>query len=69
MRVQVGGLRGLRAVLNPDSPDPASPPEVSGLLARAEERFGSLDALPFSEIMPHIAGYRGRVRSRRRRDT
>jgi len=67
MRVQVGGLRGLRAIVDGTDTEPAELPEVFSLVERAMAKFGDLDALPFSEIMPHIAGYRGRSRSRRRR--
>lgn len=67
MRVQVGGLRGLQAVLEDDSSTPDQPPEVFSLVALALERFGNLVKIPFSAIMPHIAGYRGKTRSRRRR--
>ena len=67
MRVQVGGLRGLRAIVDTNETDPADLPEVFSLVERAVATFGALDALPFSEIMPYIASYRGRSRSRRRR--
>jgi hypothetical protein len=67
IRVQVGGLRGLHAVLEPGQPVPEQIPDVYGVIARAEQRFGDLAALPFSDIMPQIAAYKGRSRSRRRR--
>jgi hypothetical protein len=67
VRVQVGGLRGLHAVLDPDQPVPERIADVYGVIARAEQRFGELQALPFSQIMPQIAAYQGRSRSRRRR--
>lgn len=67
MRVQVGGLRGLHAVTYPDRPVPDAVPDVHGLIEDARLRFGTLAALPFAEIMPHIAAYRGRTRARRNR--
>jgi hypothetical protein len=67
MRVQVGGLRGLRAIVDAADTEAADLPEVFSLVERAVATFGALDALPFSEIMPYIASYRGRSRSRRRR--
>lgn len=67
VRVQVGGLRGLHTVLDPDQPVPERIPDVYDVVARAEQCFGELEALPFSEIMPQIAAYQGRSRSRRRR--
>lgn len=69
VRVQVGGLRGLHVVLDPDRPPPEHIPDVYGVIARAEQRFGALEALPFSDIMPQIAAYQGRVQSRRRKKT
>lgn len=68
MRVQVGGLRGLHAVTFPGDPVPEAVADVDALIEQAGQRFGSLEALPFVEIMPHIAAYRGRTRVRRRKD-
>ena len=67
MRVQVGGLRGLRAVIDPGAGEAGPVDDVYALVTRALDRYGSLGSLPYSAIMPHIAAYRGRTRSRRRR--
>ncbi len=67
MRLQVGGMRGIRSLLEPDAQDPGAVPDVNGLLASAETQFGDLEQLPFSEIMPHIAAFEGRPRRSRRR--
>jgi len=66
IRIQVGGMRGLQAVLEPDQPAPDKIDDIYATIARAEQVFGDLDRLPFSEIMPQIAAYQGRTRSRRR---
>lgn len=66
IRIQVGGMRGLKAVLEPDQPAPDKIDDVYATIAQAEREFGSLDALPFSDIMPQIAAYKGRRRARRR---
>lgn len=66
IRIQVGGMRGLAAVLAPEQPAPDRIDDVYATIAQAEQQFGSLDALPFSDIMPQIAAYKGRKRSRRR---
>lgn len=66
IRVQVGGLRGLHAVLDPGQPVPDKIADVYHLVRRAEQTFGGLEAVPFSEVMPQIAAYRGRTRARRR---
>lgn len=74
MRVQVGGLRGVRVALAAASAQTtdAAPPvprggaeaapiaDIDGLLAAAVERFGALDALPFQPIVQQIAAFRGR---------
>ena len=73
IRVQVGGLRGIRAVLAGTDVKPAEPGEpveitdIHATVNAARRRFGALEQLPFSRIMQHIAAYRGRTRSRRRR--
>ncbi len=63
MRVQVGGMRGLNKLLNGDD---TQVPDVDAILQAAIERWGSLEQLPFSEIMPSIAAYKGKTRARRR---
>jgi hypothetical protein len=67
IRIQVGGMRGIRALLEPNAPDPGQVSDVDGLLAVAEQRFGDLTQLPYSEVMPHIAAYQGRPTRRGRR--
>jgi len=64
IRLQVGGMRGLMQVL--DDSDEKGIGDVDGLLAAAEERFGTLEQLPFSRIMREVAAYQVRKRSRRR---
>jgi hypothetical protein len=63
MRVQIGGMRGLNKLLNGDD---TQVPDVDAILQAAIERWGSLEQLPFSEIMPSIAAYKGKTRARRR---
>jgi len=67
IRLQVGGMRGLLGVLGEASNTPTTVEDVDGLLAEAEDRFGALEALPFSEIMREVAAYQVRKRSRRGR--
>lgn len=58
MRIQCGGLHGLRQVL-----DPAAPvPQVRPLVLKAKERYGELAALPFSEIVQGVAAFQLRRR-------
>ena len=60
MRIQVGGLRGLHAVLDPDNPVPRFVPDISATISAALSRFGALEALPFSLILREVAAYQGR---------
>ena len=68
IRVQVGGMRGLFSVLKPDVTLPDFIADINGLLQTAKERFGALEDLPFSGIMPEIAAYEVKRRSRRSKD-
>jgi len=63
MRVQIGGMRGLNKLLNGDD---TQVPDVDAILQAAIQRWGSLEQLPFSEIMPSIAAYKGKTRARSR---
>lgn len=65
MRVQVGGLRGLQAVLELQEPLPARIPDIDRLLTLALDHFGSLAEIPFQPIIQQIAAFQGRKRSGR----
>lgn len=67
MRIQVGGLRGLRAALAPEQPVPANIDDIYGIIEAARARFGDLERLPFQIIVQQIAAYQGRKRFRQRR--
>ena len=67
MRIQVGGLRGIEAALNPDQPVPARIADVRRTIETAIAEYGSLADLPFQEIVKQIAAYQGRQRPRRKR--
>lgn len=60
MRIQVGGLRGLAAVISPEAPVPNQIDDIHGVVAAAQDRFGSFADLPFQPIIQQIAAYRGR---------
>lgn len=66
MKIQVGGLRGIRAALEPHVPADTPIDDVHGLLCRAREAFGGLTTLPFSAIMREVAAYQVKRRARRR---
>lgn len=58
MKIQCGGLDGLQALLA----DAAEVPEVRRLLGLARQRYGELEALPFSEIVQGVAAWKARRR-------
>lgn len=66
MRLQVGGLRGLCCIIDPDSPVPEKIENVTGIVEAAVSRFGGLDRLPFQEIIKQIAAYKGRDHSNKK---
>ncbi len=59
MKVQCGGLVGLKDLLDPA----AHAPDVLKLVHRAQAEFGTLDQLPFSRIVQGIAHWQIRKRS------
>ena len=66
IRIQVGGMRGLRGLLDEEVEETSPVDDVDRILAGVEARYGALDTLPFDRIMPAIAAYRGRQRAGRR---
>ena len=67
MRVQVGGMRGIRALVDTSAENPNAVPDVYGILQLAIETFGSLEKIPYSDVMPTIAAYKSKTRAKRRR--
>ncbi|HLD14888.1 MAG TPA: hypothetical protein VJB18_09265 [Burkholderiales bacterium] len=65
MKIMVGGLTGLEAVLHTGSQKPPGQPEIRdihGLVQQAQTAFGSLTALPYPEIMKSVAAFQLRKR-------
>jgi hypothetical protein len=58
MKIQCGGLGGLRDVLDPAAPAP----DVRRLVRKAQAAYGTLAALPFSQIIQGVAHWQGRKR-------
>lgn len=54
LQLQCGGLNGLRDVIDPAAPAPS----VRTLVRHAQERYGELEQLPFSEIVKAIASWK-----------
>lgn len=63
MRLQVGGMRGVARLLQRQD----STAGVDELLVAVADAYGSLEAVPFSEIMPDLSAYQVRKRARKRR--
>ncbi len=62
MRIQIGGLRGVHAVLNNEEAPPLCIEDIYLLLKQAVETYKSLDQLPFQEVIKQVAAYKGRRR-------
>lgn len=58
MKIQCGGLNGLRDLLDAA----AVAPNVQHLVRLAQERHGELADLPFTEIVKGVAAWKGRRR-------
>lgn len=58
MKIQCGGLNGLKDVLDPEAPAP----DVRRLIRQALAEYGTLEALPFSRIVQGVAHWQGRKR-------
>ena len=66
IRLQVGGMRGVHKIMaGDDEPAPNPIDDVDQILTAAEQHFGTLEEVPFSEVMREVAAYQ--VRKRRRR--
>ena len=62
IRLQVGGCKGLQAVLNHNQPSLAIIEDIAALISQAETRFGSLEQLPFQELIKQVATFKRRER-------
>lgn len=61
LKVMIGGLQGLQRVIEGDAPD-MHVPNIHGLIAAAQARFGSLVALPFEQVIKGVTAYQSRRR-------
>jgi hypothetical protein len=66
IKVQNGGLLGLQRILHPDlSSDKVI--DVARLTALGEQTYGSLEQIPYQELVKSIADFEGRRRRRSKR--
>lgn len=63
MKVQIGGLAGLRRIVFPAQPE-QQVRNIYGLIQAALRRFGSLYNLPYGEINRSVTQFRLRQRRR-----
>ncbi|MCK4705038.1 MAG: hypothetical protein KAT90_06130 [Gammaproteobacteria bacterium] len=70
IRVQVGGLRGLRSILGTAEKDSLIS-DIRALIEQAEKQYDNMDALPYGEIVQSIASFKTRRygKSKQSRDT
>ena len=68
VKVQIGGMLGLQKLLQPQLHDAELVHDIYGLTEMAKQQFGSLDNLPYSEIVKSIVIFEGRPRRRSRKD-
>jgi hypothetical protein len=61
MKVMIGGLIGLQALLAPE-PEPARVGNIHALVREAQEKYRTLEALPYQEIVKSITAYQARRR-------
>lgn len=60
MKVQVGGILGLCKMLEKGTDEPGFQPDVFEVLEACNERTGSFEHLPFTEIIREIVQFRPR---------
>jgi hypothetical protein len=61
LKVMIGGLIGLQGLL-PAGADAARVGNIHALVREAQERYGSLESLPYQEIVKSIAAFQARRR-------
>ncbi|MDH5710560.1 MAG: hypothetical protein OEZ15_02690 [Gammaproteobacteria bacterium] len=67
IRVEVGGLRGLRAVFGSGQKDEVIA-DIRALIEQTEQQYDNMDVLPYSEIVQSIASFQGRKRGKHRQN-
>jgi len=60
IKIQCGGMLGLQRLFAPEAEAQSPVSNVHGLVLAAQEKFGSLQNLPYSEIVKSIASYEAR---------
>lgn len=66
VQLQVGGLRGLHCLRYPDEQTPVIIGNINALLSSCVKHYGSVDALPYQQIIKQVAEYKEPKRTTRR---
>jgi hypothetical protein len=66
MKVQTGGMLALQAIMDESAQELSDVRDIYALISSAEERYESLESLPFSQIMTGISAFEIRKRRKRR---
>lgn len=66
IRVQAGGAKGLLKLVAPESDAEVKVSDISALLDSSIANYGSLEALPYSEIIQSVVQFQGRHRRQRK---
>lgn len=65
IRLQAGGLSGLQDIMLEKDSTTADMNDINGLITAAEQKFGPIEKLPYTEIMKAIVHFKGRQRRKR----
>ena len=65
IKVQTGGMLALQLLLKPEMAGAENIDDIHALLNLAEERYESLESLPYSDIMPGVVSFEGRKRRKK----
>jgi hypothetical protein len=60
MRVQVGGVLGLKRLLEPSNKEDSEIADISHVVSEAHKQFHSVESLPFEVIIQSILTFKGR---------
>ena len=64
IKVQVGGLLGIQALVQPELAEAGKVEDAFATLNRAEQRYGGIEQIPLSNVMKDIKQFQGRRRRR-----
>jgi hypothetical protein len=65
IKVQTGGMLALQQLLRPELEGAENIDDIHALLSLAESQYESLEALPYSDIMPGVVSFEGRKRRKK----